>query len=209
MKSEITVKQEQILDTAIRRFSHFGIAKTTLTEIADDLAVSKQALAYYFHDKPQLIIATLERITLDYIKALKAEMDGSGSVEMALLKLTEVKKAFSEKYFMLALEADNLDQAFKGSLPGWKESLKKMELELMVPMFEKGVENGELKPLDAVKTGELLLDTLYAFSKCVKQSGGLPDPDAFMEVFAKQKEVISLFYKGLKKETWETDILTS
>jgi TetR/AcrR family transcriptional repressor of mexJK operon len=201
MKSEITVKQEQILEAAIRRFSHFGIAKTTLTEIADDLALTKQALAYYFPDKQSLVVAVEEKITGDFINDLSVEMTAAGSVEKALLKLTEVKTVFFEKYFMLAMQADHSEHTTNRSLLGWKELIKEKELKLLVPVFEKGAENGELKPLDAEKTGRLFLDTLDAFSRCIKDKGAFPSADAFKDVFAKQKEVISLFYQGLKAET--------
>lgn len=41
-------KREQIIEGAIKRFSHFGINKTTMNDIAEDLAVSKPSLYYYF-----------------------------------------------------------------------------------------------------------------------------------------------------------------
>ena len=96
MKVEVNVKQEQIVEAAIRRFSHFGIAKTTLTEVADDLAVTKQVLSYYFPDKQSLVNAVIEKLAIEYGNRLKSEMEKSGSVEEALLKLTEVKGIFFE-----------------------------------------------------------------------------------------------------------------
>ena len=74
MKVEANVKQELIVDAAIRRFSHFGIAKTTLTEVAEDMAVSKQALSYYFADKQSLVNAVIEKITIEYGDRLRTEM---------------------------------------------------------------------------------------------------------------------------------------
>ncbi|MDB5205004.1 MAG: hypothetical protein JWR72_79 [Flavisolibacter sp.] len=203
MKTEITVKQEQILEAAIRRFSHFGIAKTNLTEIADDLAITKQALSYYYPDKQSLILAVEEKLTTDYINKLKEEIQAVGSVEKGLIKLTEVKTNFFEKYFMLALQADHLENMPDGSLRSWKEELKNKELGLLIPLFEKGATDGELKPLDAAKTADIFLDTLYAFSRCIKDKGALPDVAAFKDISTKQREVIRLFYKGLKTETWE------
>ncbi|RYF85800.1 MAG: TetR family transcriptional regulator, partial [Chitinophagaceae bacterium] len=80
---EVNVKQEQIVEAAIRRFSHFGIAKTTLTEVADDLTVTKQVLSYYFPDKQSLVNAVVEKLTMEYGALLKAEMEKSSSVEEA------------------------------------------------------------------------------------------------------------------------------
>ena len=44
-------RREHILEAAVRRFAHFGVQKTTMTEIADDLGMSKEALFYYCTDK--------------------------------------------------------------------------------------------------------------------------------------------------------------
>ena len=85
----------------------------------------------------------------------------------------------------------------------WKHSLRINELNLLVTLFENGVRSGELKPLDAGKTAELLLETLYAFSKCVKRDSAIPDANAFKEVLKKQHDVMKLFYDGLKQETWQ------
>ena len=203
MKVESHVKQEQIVEAAIRRLSHIGLAKTTLTEIADDLTITKQVLSYYFPDKQRLVEAVSVKLAMDYNRQLKTEMEGAGSVEAALLKLTEVKGIFFEKYFRLLTQAKHLEPAKSRDISSWKKSLRNRELPLLTSLFEGGVKNGELKPLDAQKTGELLLETLYAFSRCVKDQGALPDAEAFREVLTKQQEVIRIFYRGLKAETWE------
>lgn len=187
------------MEAAIRRFSHFGITKTTLTEIAEDLAVSKQSLAYYFPDKQSLVMAVEDKISSDYIDNLRSGIILAASVEQALMKLSEIKIAFFEKYFMLAMQAEHIEHASGRSLTSWKQKLSKQEIELLVPLFERGVQQGEIKPLDAAKTAELFLDTLHAFSRCIKDKGAFPQPDAFKEILTKQQEVIALFYKGLKK----------
>ena len=102
MKTDGMLRQEHILEVAIKRFSHFGIQKTTLTEVADDLSMTKQALHYYFPDKQSLIAAVEEKITSDYIEGISEEINGALTTEEALLKLVNVRKRFFEKYFMLA-----------------------------------------------------------------------------------------------------------
>src|SRR5688572_27400921 len=164
MKVESNVKQEQILEAAIRRFSHFGIAKTTLTEVADDLTLTKQVLSYYFPDKQSLVTAAIEKLTIEYGNKLKAEMAKSSSVEKALLKLTEVKGIFFERYFMLVTQAEHLEFVKHNSFNSWRKFLTDKESALLSKLFENGMKTGELKPLDVKKTAELLLDTLYAFS---------------------------------------------
>jgi TetR/AcrR family transcriptional regulator len=202
MKLEVNIKQDQILEAAVRRFSHFGVAKTSLTEVAEDMAVSKQALSYYFHDKQSLVNAVIEKLTNEYSDRLKKEIEQAQSVEDALLKLTEVKGLFFEKYFMLAVQADYLELAKTNVSQNWRKYLLEKESGLLTKLFENGVQSAELKPLDARKTAELLLETLYAFSRCVKDKGALPDAEAFKEVMIRQQEVIKIFYQGLKRGEW-------
>ena len=118
MKVEANVKQELIVDAAIRRFSHFGIAKTTLTEVAEDMAVSKQALSYYFADKQSLVNAVIEKITIEYGDRLRTEMGKAATVEAALLKLTEVKGFFFREVFY-AGDASRVPRHCKG--PGLQQ----------------------------------------------------------------------------------------
>ncbi|MGI8637960.1 MAG: TetR/AcrR family transcriptional regulator, partial [Segetibacter sp.] len=39
-------KRDVIIQAAQKRFSHFGVDKTTMNEIADDLSISKASLYY-------------------------------------------------------------------------------------------------------------------------------------------------------------------
>src|SRR6476620_1812234 len=149
-------KQDQIVGAALKRFSHFGIAKTTLTEVAEDLAVSKQTLSYYFHDKHSLVQAVVEKLSTDYARQLNTEMERSPSVEAALLKLTEVKAAFFENYFMLAAQAEHADFARPESFHNWKKLFTEKEAILLTNLFHKGIQTGELKDHDARQTADLL-----------------------------------------------------
>ncbi len=203
MKQDGSSMQQQVLEVAIRRFSHFGISKTTLSEIADDLSITKQSLAYYFHDKQSLIEAAEELISGEYREALESRIQKAVSVEKALLEFSSVKNMFLERYYMMANDAENIENASGKSLYNWRDKIRLIDNKILTGLFETGVATGELKPLDPVKTSELFLDTLYAFSRCIRHTGGLPDMKTIKEVFAKQQEVIKIFYQGLKSETWK------
>ena len=55
-------KQVLIVEAAIKRFAHFGVAKTTMSEIAADISLSKASLYYYFPDKLSLYGAVLQYV---------------------------------------------------------------------------------------------------------------------------------------------------
>lgn len=200
MKTDGMVKQEHILEAAIKRFSHFGIQKTTLTEVADDLSMTKQTLYYYFPDKQSLIAAVEEKITTEYIDDLTNEINGVSSVEMALLKMIEVRQKFLERYFMLAEQVRGNEVLMScTAVVDVKKKLHEREVLLLVELFRNGAASGELKPFDVEKTASLLLDTFTAFSHCINDKKGLPEPQDFKAVFQKQKDLLHIFYNGLKK----------
>src|SRR5690606_16173568 len=48
-------RKEEIIEVALKRFTHYGFSKTTMNEIADDLHITKANLYYYYPDKAALI----------------------------------------------------------------------------------------------------------------------------------------------------------
>src|SRR6185437_9744778 len=70
-------KLNLILDAAQKRFAYYGWAKTTMTEIASDVSLSKASLYYYFADKDALFKAVVKReqelFILDIKKMIKAK----------------------------------------------------------------------------------------------------------------------------------------
>src|SRR4051812_7295292 len=55
-------KRDSIIDAAQKRFLHFGVDKTTMHEIAEDLSISKASLYYYFPYKLNLYGGVLKKI---------------------------------------------------------------------------------------------------------------------------------------------------
>ncbi|MGY0038729.1 TetR/AcrR family transcriptional regulator [Pedobacter sp. NJ-S-72] len=92
--AETDKKRELIIEGAIKRFIHFGINKTTMNEIAEDLSVSKPSLYYYFPDKTSLILGVVERIFKDYFDVLYADLKQATNIETTLLNIVEIKHRF-------------------------------------------------------------------------------------------------------------------
>lgn len=199
MKPEVSDKQDLILEAAIRRFSHFGVHKTTMTEIADDVTMSKQSLSYYFPDKYCLIAAVINQIIDAYLLEVEQNCLQATSVEKGLLKLIEIKKVFFERYYMLYIQNNNVDiKLGKHEISDLRKRVKSREADLIAALLQKGVSSGELKPVDVNKTSVLLLDTLSAFECSIKVEKVIPQHTDFLEMNKKQQDVLQLFITGLK-----------
>lgn len=204
MKAEGSVKQEHILEAAVKRFSHFGINKTTLAEIADDLSISKPSVFYYFHDKNSLITAVARKIINELLDDFQASLESADTVEAGLYSLVEVKRKHLKKYFLLALQGENIDMLkISASMSEVYHQARERSLSLISTLLKKGIDQGILKPVDTEITGNILLDTLAAYEYCIKISKAVPDIEDLDGMFNKQKIVLEMFLNGLKKSEWK------
>jgi TetR/AcrR family transcriptional repressor of mexJK operon len=200
MKPDGSIKQEHILEAAIKRFSHFGISKTTLSEIADDLAISKPSLFYYFADKNGLVTAVAKKIVNEFVDQLEVALKAAPCVEDGLLRLVELKRDFYKKYFLLAVQGEGVDLAkVSPELTAVYQQAQKKTIVLLALLLQKEIEKGKVKPLNSRETSLILLDTLAAFEQCVKYQKRIPELSDFDELFNRQKEVLHMIVNGLKK----------
>lgn len=204
MKAEGSVKTEHILDAAIKRFSYFGINKTTLTEIAEDLSISKPLLFYYFHDKNSLIAAVAGKIINEFLEALETAFAAAGSVEEGLQSLVEIKREHFKKFFLLAIQGDSADfHKDSSAIHELYQQARKRTTAIISTLLQKGIQERVLKPTDTEKTSQLLLETLAAFEYCMKGRTAVPEMIDIDEMFNKQQAVVNIFLNGLKSSEWK------
>ncbi|WP_421941333.1 TetR/AcrR family transcriptional regulator [Pedobacter sp.] len=194
-------KREQIIDGAIKRFIHFGINKTTMNDIAEDLSVSKPSLYYYFPDKKSLIIGVIEKVFTDYFALLKKKYNPNQSLEQILFNTIDVRNTFFQKYYMLKISEgipDLLnDEAMKSKLT----TLKSQEKAFYAEIFSQAQTKGEIKHESMTHIAELYLESLMGLTTmCIMETGKdiSPDKKALNKMTQKQKDLSTIFAKGLK-----------
>lgn len=193
-------KQELIIEKAIQRFAHFGIQKTTMNEIAEDLAMSAPSVYYYFPDKTSLIIAVIERIITAYQDRLSLIFKQSASIAQSLDAMLELRIEFLERYFMLHLE-DNTEQSLcREEVKASIVEIRANEVNLIAGLLEKGKEQGQICLPDPGHIAELFINmltgiTIWAFGEHKKQL--IPDMASFQLLLSKQKEMAAIFLKGI------------
>lgn len=194
-------KRNLILDGAIKRFSHFGINKTTMTEIAEDLSVTKPALYYYFPDKQSIVIAVAEKIVSDYIEKLEAAVSASTNTEEALISLIDIRRSFSQKYFMLHIGEEFINDHVKDpALTQVIQGVKGREVAIVANKLKEAIAQGELIEMETTKTAELYVESINGLAVCMKMGVvSIPDQDAFEVVSGKQKDLAAIFLNGLRK----------
>jgi AcrR family transcriptional regulator len=66
-------KVTSIIEAARKRFSHYGLTKTTMNEIAADIGMSKASLYYYFPDSLNRNSRCYDAVSID--KNLSLDID--------------------------------------------------------------------------------------------------------------------------------------
>lgn len=200
---EPTAKKDQILEAAVRRFAHFGIHKTSLTEIADDLGMTKQALAYYFPDKQSLSAAVEARVLQEFFSLLEQRFAAAAGLEEALNGLVEVKTAIFRKYAMLMHAALTEAGHYQHRVAESKRKVETRTVQMVADRLQQGIGSGVLKPVNAAEVSRLILDTLQAIEHCTLLRQVVPDLQAFADLCQRQKGVIHLMVNGLKEAAWK------
>jgi TetR/AcrR family transcriptional repressor of mexJK operon len=199
---ETDKKREQIIEGAIKRFMHFGISKTTMNEIADDLSVSKPALYYYFPDKTSLIIGVIDRIFNDYFDLVEKEIQLGAPIEKTLPSLVDIGHRFFQKYYMLHLSGGSHDSSLNSAeVKSHIMEMKNKQKTLFARIFKKAAEKGEIEVLDIDKTADLYLSSQSGItSLCIMQGSKdlFPGKKELKNMVEKQTSLCKIFLKGIK-----------
>lgn len=193
-------KQEAIITAAIKRFAHFGVSKTTMAEIAADLAFSKASLYYYFPDKLNLFAAVLQYITDEGAKAYDEELNNEPDAFKAILSFLQKRIDFIIRYDKII---EYLKTFVRQQVPAELEpifaQLKKRELQRLTRIMDKGMKAGKFKIKDPKKTAELYYDFLegFRYAHLAANPHFFPDKKQFQAILKRETEFSLIFFNGL------------
>ena len=199
---ETDKKRDAIIDGAIKRFIHFGINKTTMNEIAEDLSVTKPSLYYYFPDKSSLIFGVIDKIFSDYFELAEKELLSAKTLESRLTSFIEIKHKFFQKYYMLHLSGGSPDSSLNSAdLKAHFMKMKAKDLKMHVDIFEQAIANGEITAIETEKMAELYLESLAGITSLCIMHGNkelFPSKKELKTILDKQISLSQIFIRGLK-----------
>lgn len=203
MSKNVDIKRAKILDVAKRRFAHFGMAKTTMAEIAKDLSFSKALLYYYYPDKHSLYTAVLEYVINDMVNRVDVHMAKCKDVEETLMftietRLDIMKENYNLFEYSSSLFMQNPSEMTKSVGPFFEKVREQFSRILAI-----GVENGEIAVDDLRETAEIILFALMGMragilNKEEFNNSLFPSPEEFEMILAKQKKMLTIFIRGLR-----------
>src|SRR5664279_3076944 len=87
-------KVKLIIEASQRRFGLYGIEKTSMREIADDLKLSKASLYYYFPDRESLYKAVVEKEQREFIAKISERIFNFHEPEQLLLEYVNARISY-------------------------------------------------------------------------------------------------------------------
>lgn len=198
--SEKANKVELIIEASQKRFGLFGIEKTSMREIANDLKLSKASLYYYFPDKESLYKAVVEKEQIEFISKISERIFSIQEPEQLLLEYANTRLS----YFRTLLNLSRLRlEAYSELKPGFRETIqdfKEKEKEILKRIFEKGISSGIFFIDDTDQTASLFLDLLKGLrTTLVNEKKTLfIEKEEYDLLLEKTISFTHIFIKGLK-----------
>lgn len=198
--SEKTDKVQMILEASQKRFGLFGIEKTSMREIADDLKLSKASLYYYFPDKESLYKAVVEKEQTEFIASISEKIACITDPEQLLIEYAGTRLS----YFRTLLNLSRLRfESFSGLKPSFRETIRKFkekEKFIISMIFEKGISGGIFFINDTDQTASLFLDLLKGLRVTVinEKETLFIEQDEYDLLLEKTIAFTNIFIKGIK-----------
>jgi len=200
------VKRIKILEAATRRFAHFGMAKTTMSEIAKDLNFSKALLYYYFPDKNSLYSAVFEYVIDKMIEDLEDVIGKGGDFEEIMMYSIDMRVKIINQYYnlfeytmkMVKELPDELEQVFKESYL--------REVEIIEKILNIGIDAGEIQVEDINETARILLYSLFGMRMGILKDMKnmlFPTKEEFDHILSLQKKMMKIFLNGLRFQVFK------
>ncbi len=160
-------KAGQIIEVAQKRFGLYGLEKTSMREIAEDLNLTKGSLYYYFPDKEHLYLAVVEKEQNLFITNLSDKISSTDEVEYILVKYVESRILYFKS--LLNLSRLRVD-AYNGLKPIFQDvwiRFNEQEISLISRILKKGVDQRRFFIEDIKATSQLYLDILRGLRQTV------------------------------------------
>ncbi|SEN08372.1 transcriptional regulator, TetR family [bacterium A37T11] len=196
-------KKTKIIEAATLRFARFGMSKTTMAEIANDLSLSKALLYYYFPDKISLYAAVVEHIIQEMNDQLSLELPQKATPLEAINHMIDMRIRFISNYYNFFLHTSSPLKEIPEAVAKVIHRAQQTEIDLVRKILEKGNLEANLAVADPATTAALLVYALAGMRFSILKSSKeffLPTKEEFNHIHQLQKQIAAIILKGLMRE---------
>jgi len=141
-------KLSKILDIAQKRFARFGLAKTTMSDIADDLGVSKASLYYYFPDKECIFKKVMNREQGTFCGQMEKLLQSDKKIDAVLTTYIEHRIQYLKALLNLGQLTHEVFSATKPLYASLGKEFFEREKNLIAEILQKGIDRNELQKIN-------------------------------------------------------------
>jgi AcrR family transcriptional regulator len=156
--------REQILVAAKQLFIKQGYHGLSMREISDAVGVSKAALYYHFKDKEELFLAILDS-SLDDIEHLIDQIEAQENTARQRVRFF-VKAILAQpagQRAVIRLASQEMAQLSPPMRQAFNRSYHEKFIDRIGAVLQRGIDSGELRPLDARIATWTLLGMMYPY----------------------------------------------
>lgn len=194
-------KEDLILRAAQKRFDHYGVAKTTMTEIAADIGMSKASLYYYYPDKERLFLAVIQKEMDEFLKMLSDNVSRSEKASKKLKSYVSIRHRYFKKMVSIAKMDELLLTSMKSSYETYKQNLMAREKELVQLILQQGVKEGEFELFNAKAYADLFVTAMHGIRIAIIHKKKLIETqeEDYEAAENYQKQLAAIFLKSIVK----------
>jgi AcrR family transcriptional regulator len=195
-------KLTTIVTAARKRLGHFGLAKTTMTEIAGDVGMSKASLYYYFPDKEHLFLAVIKQEMENFFTEVERLNEQSLLPEIQLTRYVDIKfRSFRESQNLSQLGSIN-QEPVRSAFAKFKLEFTDRETKIVQAILEKGMAQNRFVKGDAAKLADLFVAVLRGLRVLIlkQRDSYVLTPEDHEQLKNHQSLFTSLYIKGITRQ---------
>lgn len=192
-------KLDTILIAAQKRFGIYGLKKTTMRELAQDLGISKASLYYYFPDKMELFKAVIAHEQHTFITLLEKKIGSNENPDDLLRYFAKVRNAYFKEFLNLSKIRSDSFQSLKPYLKETYHELHSKETEIIEEILKKGNQLNIYFVNDTKEMALLFLDLMQSMRWMAfkNKAPEMREQSDFDSLEIRMNLFLNLFLKGI------------
>lgn len=193
-------KSCEIINKAKELFKIYGYAKTTMTDIANHLEISKALLYYYFKDKESIFVALAKQEQSQFINEITKLIAEASDAKQKILEYPYKRLELLKKMVTLIINQETYTSV-KPFLIENALKFKAKEISLVKEIMQKGINEGAFINVDIEEYAVLYVSIFRGLIKeNFSKSGEMDISSNENEQFKKQADLITnMFIKSISQ----------
>jgi AcrR family transcriptional regulator len=190
-----------ILAAAQKRLGRYGFEKTTMSEIAADVHLSKASLYYYFHDKESLWSAVLTKEQEEFFRLMAGRMHEIRDPEKMIVEFVTLRHEYFTTFLNLTKFRFSDFYQIHPHFGEMIDILRRRETEQVTEILNRGKKTGVFKIKKPEETARLFLEIIHGLRMIVIRNRPMLEltQEDYDLMFEKHRDFIELFIRSIKR----------